>query len=523
MLFFYTYFISFDVCYLLKVRIMKMFRIFLLLFPLLSICQPKFNPIREQLTTSKKYEYVYNFENNYAAFRTFKGKMGLIDSTGNVVIKPNYEFINNKPELKNLYEAGISIHKKYKRGFIDLKSNIRIPFEYEDVYYFGNGLIRVSKNNKTGVLDTLNRIVLPLKFDYIMAQDGILFVQTINTIDLFDSTGKQITRFKAKDIDYFKDHRAIVTLQNSTKLIIDNQGKVVLSPVKNHQFEKVINSDSFLIRNTLTNKKGIINSLGEYEIECKYDDIITDKSIYIVKNKLKYGLVTPKDSVLKPLIYDAIYAANYNDDTLFKNQFLAKKGDLEGIIDPFSEKDIIPCQYKNIQTFSNFYVVTNSNDKNGLFSEKGEVVIDENYDFYAIAQNKIFATKNDKKYLLTILENTYSEIEIPVDEFARKKLFYNGFIKSKYQIFKTGNQFGVMSNQNKIVIPCEFDAIENIYTSSEFVVKKNNKYGVVNTKNEVLLPVKYDSYNIIKESIKFENKGQKEIKHYAVNFSQDTE
>jgi len=502
---------------------MKVFRIILLLFPLLAISQQKFNPIRKQLIESKKYEYVYNFENKYAAFRTFKGKMGLIDSTGNVIIKPNYEFINNKPELKNLFEAGITINKKYKRGFIDLKNNVRIPFEYDDVYYFGNGLIRVSKNNKTGVLDTLNKIVLPLKFDYIMEQDKILFIQTNNAIDLFDSTGKQITRFKAKEIDYFKDQRSIVTLQNNTKLIIDHEGKIILNPVKNHEFEKIINSDSFLIRNTLTNKKGIINSLRKYEIECKYDDITTNKSIYIVKNKLKYGLITPKDSVLKPLIYDAIYAVNYNDDALFQHQFLAKKGDLEGIINPFSEKDILPFQYKKIQPFSNYYIVTNSNDKNGLFSEKGEVIIEENYDFYTVAQNKIFATKNDTKYLITFTKNTYSEIEIPVDEFAKEKLFYKDFTKSKYQIFKTRNQFGVMSNQNKIVIPCEFDAIENIYTSSEFIVKKNNKYGIVNAKNELLLPVKYDSYQIVKESIKFTNKGLKEIKHYAVNFSQDAE
>ncbi|MFH6994036.1 WG repeat-containing protein [Flavobacterium sp. FlaQc-48] len=502
---------------------MKVIKLFLFLIPVISIGQQKFNAIRKQLTESKKYEYVYNFENNYAVFRTFKGKMGLIDTTGNVIIKPNYDYIDNKEELKNLFEAGLTINKKYKRGFIDLKGNIKVPFEYDDVFYFGHGLIRVTKNNKTGVADTLNKIVLPLKFDYIMEQDGILFVQTANTIDLFDAKGKPLTNFKAKDIDYFTDNKAIVTLQNNTKLIIDNQGKIVLNPVKNHQFERVINSDSYIIRNTLTKKKGIINSLGTYEVDCKYDDISNEKSIYIVRNQLKYGIITKRDSILKPLIYDAIYAANYKDDTLFQNQFLAKKGGFEGIINPVSEKEIIPLRYKSVQIFSNYFIVTNSENKNGLFSEKGENIIKEDYEFYNVSQNKIFATKNDKKYLLTLVDTNYSEVEIPVDHFVKEKLFFTGFAKSKYQIFKNGNKLGVISNKNEIVIPCEFDAIEQIYSSSEFIVKKNNKYGVVNAKNQIVLAIEYDTFQFMKESFKFENKSKKEIKYYALNFSQGSE
>lgn len=498
---------------------MKLIKLFLLLLPIIAIGQKKFSAVREELIKSNKYEYVYNYENNYAVFRTFNGRMGLLDSIGNVVIKPRYEYIHNKEELKNLYEVGTTINKKFKRGYIDLKGNIKIPLEYDDIFHLDKNLIRVTKNNKTGVIDTLNNIIVPLKFDNIMDHSGIIYTQSKNVVDIFDFSGKQLTHYNAKDIDYVTANRTIVTLQDNRNLIINDEGKTILEPIKNHKFEKIVNSDSYIIINTLTRKKGVINSKGKYEIECKYDDIVPNQSTYIAVDKRKYGLITKNDSVLKPFIYDGIYPVNYKEDNLFQNQFSARIGDLEGILDPYSEKEIIPLRYKNIQTFSNYYIVTNSENKNGLFSEQGNSIINEDYEFCNVSKNKIFATKQDKNYLITLVDNSYSEVEIPVDAFVKKGQSYMGYSQSNFQIFRTGNKFGVINNKNEIAVACEYDAIEDIYSTSEFIVKKNQKYGVINAQNQITLEIKYDSFNRMKEYIRFEIKNQKEKKNYTVNYS----
>ncbi|PTT03859.1 hypothetical protein DBR27_10080, partial [Flavobacterium sp. HMWF030] len=66
-----------------KLQIMRIIAFcLLLLFPFISKGQSKFEPLRKQLIEKKTYEYVYQFENNYAVFRTFNNKMGLIDSLG---------------------------------------------------------------------------------------------------------------------------------------------------------------------------------------------------------------------------------------------------------------------------------------------------------------------------------------------------------------------------------------------------------------------------------------------------------
>ncbi|MET3029087.1 WG repeat-containing protein [Flavobacterium sp. UW10123] len=496
----------------------NIFLLMILLFSFISKGQAKFEPFRKQLTENKTYEYVYGFENNYAAFRTFKGKMGLIDSLGNVVIKPNYQYIHNRKDLKNTFEAGIYVNKKFKRGFIDLQGNIIIPFDYEDVFYLGNNLVRVSKNNKSGVIDLKNKIILPIKYENIMGSNAILFVQNKNSIDLFNAEGKQITNFQAFDIEYFQHKRSIVTLQNKNTLIIDTLGNTVLNTIKNHKFERILDQDAFLILNTLTKKKGIINSNGQYEIECKYDEIYPSNSIYIVKNNEKNGLVDKKDSVLKPLVYDNVYGVFSRDSISFKNHYFAYKNNLQGIVNPYQEKEIIPISYKYIDPFSNYYITTNAENKGGLFSVKGEIIIPEDYDFYSAAQNKIFAVKNSKKYILTIENNSYTETEIFVDGFVKNNSIFRGFSKSNYQIFKNKDKFGVYSNNNTIAIPAEYDVITEIYGTGEFVVKKNNKYGVVNSDNQIQLELKYDSFQIIKENVRFNIKNPKTVKYHPVKY-----
>ncbi|EKT4549654.1 WG repeat-containing protein [Flavobacterium psychrophilum] len=92
----------------------------------------------------------------------------------------------NKKGLKNLFELGNEINKKFKRGFIDLKGNIKIPIIYDDVFYVNNAIIRVIKDNKNGVLDTLNNIVLPTKFDNISLNNNLIIAQIKGTKDLYN-------------------------------------------------------------------------------------------------------------------------------------------------------------------------------------------------------------------------------------------------------------------------------------------------------------------------------------------------
>lgn len=502
---------------------MKILKLFFLLFPLITLSQKKFDNIREKLEQSNKYEYVYSFENNYAVFRTFDKKMGVIDSTENVIIKPIFTYIHNKKELKNLFEVGNEINKKFKRGFIDLKGNIKIPIIFDDVFYVEKELIRVSKDNKFGVLDTLNNVILPTKFDYVSFDNDLIIAEIKGINYLYDFKGKQISNLQFSEISNFTDNKAIVTFQNKSNSIIDNQGNVILKPIKTYIFEKVLNDDLFLIKDKINSKEGIINSKGELIIKCKYDEIKQVKSFFIAKSNNKKGFISLTDSIIKPFVYDEIYFSYFDDavsfgDNNLGDNYIVQKGKLYGVINPNIENDIIPLRYKNIRTlFDKYFIVQNTKNENGLFFKDGEKVLNEEYIFFNVFEKKIFASRNNKQFLIHLEKTKYTENEAFVDEFVKFK-DEQEFPKNANQIFKSKGKFGVINYENNIIIPCEYELIENIYLSKEFIVKKNNKFGIVNSENEIVVDIRYDEFKKLKESILFTKENKKIKKYHEITY-----
>lgn len=501
-----------------KTEFMRILNLIFLLFPLIALSQKKFDIIREETKQNNKYEYVYGFENNYAVFRTFDKKMGVIDSTGHIIIKPVFTYIHNKKELKNLFEAGNEENKKFKRGFIDLKGNIKIPFIYDDVFYVEKEVIRVSRGNKFGVLDTLNNVVLPTKFDDVSFDNDVIIANIQEAYYLYDFKGKQISDLRFSEISDFTNNKAIVAFKDQSTAIIDNKGNVVLKPILNYSFERILNDDLFIIKDKLNLKEGVINSKGEFIIKCKYDEIKQVKSFFIAKNSNKKGFISLTDSLVKPFVYDEIYF-NYFDDAValgdnhLGDNYIVKKDNLFGVVNPNIEKEIIPIRYKNIRVlFDSYYIVQNDRNKNGLFFKNGEKVLEEDYQFYNVFENSIFASKQNKQFLINLKAERFKETEVPVDEFVKYK-DEQEFPKNGNQIFKSKGKFGVINYTNNIVIPYEYELIENIYLSKQFIVKKNDKFGIVNSENKIIVAIEYDDFKKLKESILF-TKDKQAIKKY---------
>ena len=497
---------------------MKVLKLLFLFFPLVAKSQKKFDIIGKKLQQNNKYQYVYYFENNYAVFRTFDKKMGVMDSTESIIIKPIFSFIYNKKELKNLFEVGNEVNKKFKRGFIDLRGNIKIPIIYDEVYYFEKGLIIVTKDNKVGVLDTLNNIILPVKFDYISTDNNLIIARFKGINNLYDFQGKQITNLNFIKISYFKHDKAVITLRNKTNSVIDNKGNLLLKPIKDYSFERILDDDLYLIKSNLNLKEGVINSKNEFVINCKYNKIEQVKSFFIAKIHNKKGIISSTDSVIKPFIYDEIFP-HYVDDAIksadnnLVNNYIIKKGGLYGVINPNIGKEIIPTQYKSVSALFNlYYIVSNNENKNGLYSKSGKKILNEDYEFYNVFGNSIFASKDRKCFLITLKAEKFIEKEVFVEEFIKFKDMPE-FSNNENQIFKSQNKFGVISYLNKIVIPCEYDFIENIDLSKEFIVKRDNQYGIVDSNNEVVEDIKYDDFKKLKETILF-TKDRKTTKKY---------
>ncbi|RZK02875.1 MAG: WG repeat-containing protein [Flavobacterium sp.] len=497
---------------------MKILKFILLFFPITTIGQQQFEAVREKTKSDNNYEYIYGFENGYAVFRTFNSKMGMIDSTGNVIIKPVFNYIHNNKNLKKIFEVGNQTSKGYKRGFIDLQGNIKIPIVYDDVFYLEEGLIRATINNKRGILDTANKVILPNTFDDISMDNGILIAEEKGIYQLYDANGKKITDSKFTDVSNFMYSKAIVSAQNTDNFVLDSKGKAVVAPIKNHTFEKILNGDLYLIRQNQTLKKGIVDASGHLKIDCRYDEIAQSGSVFIVEHLNRKGIVAANDALLKPIVYDDIFYyavedAVYMGGTTLGANYIARKDKLYGVINPFLQSDVLPFSYQSIVAFQEkYYVARNTENKSGVFYKDGFKITEEEYEFYNRFENKIFASKDNKPYLITLKDTTFTEVKLPIEALVQHTEALFDAIHPN-QICKIQDKFGVVNINGEIVVPCEYQKIENIFHSNQFIAMKNNKFGVINDHNKIILPIEYDDFKKLKEQIIF-TKNKKTIKKY---------
>lgn len=90
-----------------------------------------------------------------------KGKVGFVDSQGNVVVKCIYDSATP-------FEKGISIvTKSGKSGIIDASGKVLLPLKYTQIYPWANGLYLVKNGKKMGLAKSNGQIALDVKYSHI--------------------------------------------------------------------------------------------------------------------------------------------------------------------------------------------------------------------------------------------------------------------------------------------------------------------------------------------------------------------
>ena len=128
-----------------------------------------------------------------------------------------------------------------------------------------------------------------------------------------------------------------------------------------------------------------MNAKGEFAISCNYDKVEQANTLFIAESNNKKGILSVDESIVMPFVYDEIYLSYFYvvdgfDDYEIGENYIVKKDNLFGVIDPNTENEIIPVHYKSISTlFDKYYLVQNTEERNGLFLENGEALLLEEY------------------------------------------------------------------------------------------------------------------------------------------------
>lgn len=367
-------------------------------------------------------------------------------SNNDIAINAQYQYADEFVDDKAI------VYKNNKAGVINTNNELIIPFEYDKIYFLNDSLLYVKNRTKysheyeCGILNRNNEVVLPLKFSKIYLKNEKLFVEKQK-----DSLISE-TRFT--------DTRSI----KKTYGIYDLNGKPILEPV--YDWFKKIGSD------TLRVSKGqfyaMVKSNGKFLTNLKYTafgDFHNNRAAVRVDSL--HGFIDKSGfEVIKPQFYSV--SKYYNKITVFR-KYNGQVGfmDINGKI--FYESDYEILRYPHLNC-----AAARKNKKWGLIDLKGDILIPFIHNDYIREFEGIIAFKKKEKWAI------FDQKGNQLTEYKFDSLFVFGSKESPSSSF--------------------YKLKENGFKESLAFVQESNMYAVINDKGEYIIPLN-ESKNQVFESL----------------------
>ena len=336
------------------------------------------------------------------------GKYGIVNLSGKELTPIEYDEITASAGIKN----SIKVKKENKYGIINEDGKTVIPVSYSDIEVLGkdnkSGFVIKDENNKYGVIDYSNTVVLNCVYDKIYKiHSNDLYVVIENTIPKLvrKAENGKATDVLVKGYDEITDILATkdggVIFKKSNKYgIMDLSGNVILDA----QYDSLKEAKTGMFIAQKGDKYGIINSNNEEKLAFNYNSITyNDKAdIYISEdsnlncNILNSNLETKLTGFLLELNIEKGYIKirideqykYYNlkfeekqESEIFPNRtlFLSKKDGKYGFVDK-TGKVVVDYIYDDAMEQNEYgFAAVKKDNKWGSVNGKGTVVQEPTY------------------------------------------------------------------------------------------------------------------------------------------------
>ncbi len=493
------------------------------------------------------YDLANHFDDNANALVQVKGKYGLIDTLGKIIVPIIYDYVYP-------FSNGQAIvYNNGKFGAVNLKGVLVTPVEYDYINPFTTGDNAAALKAKNwGVISNRNSVILPFQYVYAYTNaDGYIKAVT-KTWDFFYPTGAPVTD---------KSYLAFAKVGNGyTKGYISGGGSTLF----NAKGEKVLPADLELAEFNETGKLCTVTkkdlyglydlALNKLIIAPEYEEInfhgdilgicqSSDKDQYFLAdlkgNKLagkefqligdynkrtgftvvlqnkKWGLVDKKGNMILPCemgYTDERHGISIDERA---KRISSRKGNCWGMTD-FQGKIILPYQFKikgartdvNIFYFSGdagqlIAVVDDISGKHGVVNDKGEWVLPlgfNNYDDIGLPIDReggIYApVAKDGKY--GVYDLTHRTEVLPLKfgflmasmEWSHARFYDDARKRWRIVVYKT----------QKVYASDQYDITGYDATHQWLYVENDNLKGVLNLDQKTIIPLMYDDLIYDEES-----------------------
>lgn len=303
---------------------------------------------------------------------------------------------------------------------------------------------------------------------------------------------KLIKEFHSPDsvFQFIQHYSSAATKESAWKLLYSLSVKaynkeeltLFLNKYPNYPFNESIVKEISLSQNILIplkntqDKYGYIDTLGNWVILPQFDDALAFNEGFasVCKNDSCYYI--NKEGYKTSNFY-------YEETENYKNGIAIVKKENEYYLINRSGQ-YISKGYQDINEVSDNLYVCKSNGFYGAINTKGEIIIPFEY-------NKLGNFKNKFAYYLS---NQYGLVDIFNKPMKAQWDWISDVDTNTIAIVKNKNKFGLISINEELILPVEYDYISSNFNEIYLVVK-NNLYGFYNSKEKCFITSINNNYN----------------------------
>jgi hypothetical protein len=299
---------------------------------------------------------------------------GYIDTLGNEILPAIYSDADTWFYRSMRFAEVLVVAKDGKYGFFDYTGKQLAPLKYQSIWDFREGLVRVYYDGKAGYVTKEGKEIIPTIYEE--AHDfgfGMALVKKDGKYGWIDTKGMTVIPFKYEWALNFSGEWAKVK-QDGKMFFIDRKGNPKLPTT----YEGVGYYKQGLAWAHKEGKWGFIDSIGTVVIPFIYTKTGNfEKGRAWVWKDTKWGHIDTKGTVTTPIIYESAsdFSNGYNGDSLFAGVKLNGKYGKVGINGNLA----IPCEYIGIDHFSmgmaKVKKQVGESQKFGFVNYKGEEIV----------------------------------------------------------------------------------------------------------------------------------------------------
>ena len=218
-----------------------------------------------------------------------RNRFGLIDKTGNVILPFEYDFIF--PFSEGLASVGMFVESyfnnwnywayRYAFGVIDMYGNLAIPLEYNWIEPFSEGVAVARIGRQSGLIDTAGNVIIPFEYTSISRvanfdgwgweisgrEPGVLRVTRDGKSGLLDIFGNVIIPVEYDLLQWEHENR-LFHARNDQKLgLIDIDGTIII-PVEYDSIRPLENGSWVAVRD---DEAVVFNKDGTILVPCTHE------------------------------------------------------------------------------------------------------------------------------------------------------------------------------------------------------------------------------------------------------------